>query len=638
MSQRFFRIHPGVGVARVGNSPNEFFIGPERPGERPNCDITTGKFGTFKDSQGRIKRQAARFRIFEYVLQGTKLVPKGEVNADGTDVLKITWKVSLANRKAAFFQFNGKDGENGVWKGSPADKGKPRANLRNPNVTNRETLVIAPGEKTTSGPDAAPVPFTNPNAAIPVIKSLGELRTDKNGNLLVLGGSGESGTTLPVQDNRIVDYANNDSWFDDTSDGPVSAVVEFMLDGKKTTTTLDGANGAWVLVGPPDFAPAVGNVIRLLDTMWDVAVRNKAAVPLDPNDGLYDQGLLALLKAQRDDWDAATNTFKTYKPSFLREVYPLLERALLVRNVHDPEASKSFHGSMAGVEQDLGSVDSSRGRRLRRTLFGYMRNPASNSHKEPLLMPKGLGDNFSDEFEWSPTAPPRPDYFMSLTRVQYAVLARWADGEFVPDWDEAKANAKLQKAVTAHGLDLAALENSVGGPFFPGIDCSWLVRRPELYAAPLRFKHKGEAFPAVTNKDKAVSLSIRPGFFSQQMALPWQADFYDCRKAFFRPEGTGYEGDGMYHMWWAAHRPDDVYARAGDLKMVPWARSIEQAARVQAKDPKLKLAALASTLEDMTAEDLAMYIQMQKNWADLGFVIQDGASFFETEKKPDPGT
>jgi hypothetical protein len=50
-------IHPAIGLARVGNSPEEFFIGPEVPGPHPVPE------GGFKDTAGRIKRQAARFRL-----------------------------------------------------------------------------------------------------------------------------------------------------------------------------------------------------------------------------------------------------------------------------------------------------------------------------------------------------------------------------------------------------------------------------------------------------------------------------------------------------------------------------------------------------------------------------------------------
>ncbi|WP_241759578.1 LodA/GoxA family CTQ-dependent oxidase [Pyxidicoccus parkwayensis] len=391
------------------------------------------------------------------------------MTAGSQGITQVTWKAHLANRKAAFFKFDGQDGANGQWKGPETEPGvNDTANrLRNSHVAaaNREwQLVIDPGEKSISGRNTPPVPFTNTKSHIP-IKSLGELRTDENGHLLVLGGAGEAQTTKPGT--LINNYVNNDHWFDDMADGPVSAEVTCVVDGKTQVVKLEGDTGAWVLVGPPDFAPSVGITVRLLDTLWDVAVRFPQEVKLSSSDGLFSQGLFARLAAQRADWDAQESKFKSYKPSFLHEVYPLLERALQQRQVHNPEASKSFHGSLAGVEQDLGSVSSSRGRRMRRTIFGYMRNPNNNTGNEPLLMPKGLGDRYSDLEK-----QPGPDYFMTLTRVQYAVLERWAAGEFVEDWDAAAAQA-IPQAITAEGPDRAAMESSVGGPFFLQMQQKW---------------------------------------------------------------------------------------------------------------------------------------------------------------------
>ncbi len=51
-------IHPCLGIARVGNSETEYFTGPEAPGEVPRPE------GGYKDGDGRVKRQAARFRIY----------------------------------------------------------------------------------------------------------------------------------------------------------------------------------------------------------------------------------------------------------------------------------------------------------------------------------------------------------------------------------------------------------------------------------------------------------------------------------------------------------------------------------------------------------------------------------------------
>ena len=57
-----FAIYPSIGVARIGNSPEGYFFGPEQPGVlRP---------GPYRDDAGRIKRQAARFRIYGLDAQG----------------------------------------------------------------------------------------------------------------------------------------------------------------------------------------------------------------------------------------------------------------------------------------------------------------------------------------------------------------------------------------------------------------------------------------------------------------------------------------------------------------------------------------------------------------------------------------
>ena len=54
-----YKIHPAIGIARLGNSP-DFFIGPELL----NAELDPP--GGFKDNQCRVKRQAARFRIFAH--------------------------------------------------------------------------------------------------------------------------------------------------------------------------------------------------------------------------------------------------------------------------------------------------------------------------------------------------------------------------------------------------------------------------------------------------------------------------------------------------------------------------------------------------------------------------------------------
>src|SRR4051794_35242001 len=58
------RIHPGVGVMRVGNSTDAFYFGPEVPGAVPPHGTT------IRDGSGAIARQAARFRVYGYDAAG----------------------------------------------------------------------------------------------------------------------------------------------------------------------------------------------------------------------------------------------------------------------------------------------------------------------------------------------------------------------------------------------------------------------------------------------------------------------------------------------------------------------------------------------------------------------------------------
>ena len=85
-----YAIYPPIGIARVGNSPDEWFIGPETPG---SCNPP---HGGYKDGSGRIKRQAARFRIYG-------LGPDGKAIQELTARdAKIRWTVHLSEMAKVF--------------------------------------------------------------------------------------------------------------------------------------------------------------------------------------------------------------------------------------------------------------------------------------------------------------------------------------------------------------------------------------------------------------------------------------------------------------------------------------------------------------------------------------------------------
>lgn len=157
------KIYPAIGIARVGNSPPAFLIGPERVGE------SRSPKGGYKDGQDRMKRQAARFRIFRYD-EGGRLIQE-ITRKDAT----ITWTVHLANKKAARKEF---------------DRLNRNMPLRNGTTKDRASLVIDPGPRTLVGPrqSASFDTGTFMGNRVP----LGGMRTDSDGRLLVLGGFGHS--------------------------------------------------------------------------------------------------------------------------------------------------------------------------------------------------------------------------------------------------------------------------------------------------------------------------------------------------------------------------------------------------------------------------------------------------------------
>ena len=84
------RIHPAVGIMRVGNAPDDFFVGPERPLDAPIPS------SGFKNDSCEILRQGARFRLYAYDNAGDLI---GEVTASSG--ASISWPVELANTKAS---------------------------------------------------------------------------------------------------------------------------------------------------------------------------------------------------------------------------------------------------------------------------------------------------------------------------------------------------------------------------------------------------------------------------------------------------------------------------------------------------------------------------------------------------------
>lgn len=495
----FCSIFPKIGIARLGDSP-EYFIGPEAPG------LEIAPEGGYKDASGQIKRQAARFRIYAFDSEGTVIA---ELTSENTRA--IHWRVSVANKKAAWHAFKGGDKALRLFEGtlSPADTPP----LRNNDWPKDRRALVIKSTASVSGSNNVSAPLEGTIYDFPTPVYLGELHTDDRGRLLFLGGHGNSAPISDDDQYLINHYANNDFWRDDTCDGVVDADVT-LSDG--TVVPVQGK--ARVVVAPPDFAPHTDNLVTLYDVMEEVALNHDLRWHL-----------------------SSTPPQKIrHKVSFVDDVYPILSRIVGYQWVN--ERALRGHGPGKGGDflgdDQLGALANDKdpnGNKLRAHILELLRNPylsGDDATKQANLfyMPQLSGDE-------GDATMGEADTWLKVTRRQYETIQLWAQNKCsgYPGLKEVKA-ALLQRDAAQKPLDelplaqqpfaltSAALLACVGGPFFPGIEITSIALSQRLYQGAFE-----------------VADDLEPGDITKWMALPWQADFYECNTH-----------------WWPAQRPDAV--------------------------------------------------------------------------------
>ncbi|MER8408163.1 LodA/GoxA family CTQ-dependent oxidase [Mesorhizobium sp. M1307] len=301
---KVYKIHPGMGIMRVGPSKLGFFLAAET-GASQAIDIDTGgsdvPFTGYKDAAMMMRRQGARFRVYEYDRNDATgaLSWVREVTADDAT---IEWSVKLTASKAAgklMGGTTGPDGNDTIVPGQ-SDRNDPPAGFTRADLAASVDLSV-------TGRNAGPAPGAEPVARI-VGRDLfiGEARTDAAGRLIVLAGRGVANSwETPLR--RTENFLNNPTWYDDVADGSVDAIVT--LPGASPVSTI----GAWVFAAPPDFAPDIYPLTTLLD-IAEQAVN----VPL-PNPLTYPQDIEPLLKragnlyfvSKRNGWGIVKKLLET---------------------------------------------------------------------------------------------------------------------------------------------------------------------------------------------------------------------------------------------------------------------------------------------------------------------------------------
>jgi hypothetical protein len=642
MADYVYRVHPAIGIARVGNS-EEYYLGPETAAglPLPNQPNNPARGGLpinpatnetitdkdLRDASGAFKRQAARFRIFQYsndklgsypTGQGSEITIGSTVN--GKTVKDIVWTVHVANKKANTYKLN-EDPPAGI----DAYKNGNLPDIRNKSVANGDPndpkritmLTIDPGPRTISGANTGSVKFDKVTTAsvyqagsgvvqlgnypksypgdsfnnlyCPAgpIDTLGELRTDAQGHLLVLGGYGRAcgwGGSPPPLDHDV----NNDNWFDDASDGPVSAVL--VLDDNSVQPVQVGA---WVVTTDPGYAPQTLNIVSLWDDMYDTWVRSLALNP-----ALFDRTKVGLGEFQT-----------SYKPSFPDQLEPIFQSVALQRwNINLNHTGINIHHAVGKI---TASTDPSHS--VINPVSSTIRNPNDSSQWSvgPPLMPGSLGDSNQD--------------FLVVSKTQYFFLTQWQNKHFTAGPGPALGPGEY--------LDKVTLQNCLGGRFSPGIDLTFNVRDPDLYikdwgtSGPFRIKPKPLDYSGVKPNvplltEGYVPLQSRnagaePGDISKFMAIPWHTDYNSC--ATHPATYPAKAGDYLYWSW-PAQRPVAVYP----AKLNPPGTPTKQLWSVRGPGTE-------SPLHPQNWGRYQERINIILNWHRIGVVIQgsaiDGGSY-----------
>jgi hypothetical protein len=228
-------------------------------------------------------------------------------------------------------------------------------------------------------------------------------------------------------------------------------------------------------------------------------------------------------------------------------------------------------------------------------------------------MPRILGDDpyNSEPTQWR---------MFTVTPTQFTILQRWGAGDFLASrlGPPSLLDPPAADTVTPAGLDRAATECASGGPFFPGIEVGWLICEPDLFAEPFRIRH-GAPTAYLGDADEERT-TVGAGYFSRQMALPWLADFLQCKGEVHPQEGEpGFqEGAPQFRWgWWPSQRPDQVVGRSG--QRVAWHR---------ATGPDGEQAIWPDTgteAEPDRDEFTPSYREMLANWWKFGFIEPQNA-------------
>ncbi|KAG8792531.1 hypothetical protein FRC12_005847 [Ceratobasidium sp. 428] len=588
---KFVDIFPPINVARVGGKctdSNEYFISSEVPGVEPIPEAQdirpslnspgseSTREGGFKDKDYKIRKQAARFRVYAFDKDSK---PLGEITSEN---YSLTWTVHVANKKAAWVVFRGRY-QNETWRLRNKDvQGWPSETDRNYEYTNTRTkLIIDSGEQVIEGKDAEPVALQGEfqgSLDSPIKVQLGELRTDEHGRLLVLASDGHSFSVRG--DQELNSEFDSVDWVDNMCDGTIRVTVK---SNSHPELTIPVKNRATIITAPPRFASGTHCPTTLYDLIENIYAQQPGG---NGNDG---------------------------EVVYYRDIYPLFKRIYLLSWTNKHAKKAAGHGADNMDYWDSPDFsDPAASENPRKTLFGKIRlyvDEASETNRQERdqqakakFMPRLAGDG-------GDATPGERNTWQSLTQLQYARLKKWSQGQFTTGQQDIPYPSfdKIPLELQPDALTRSALEWSVGAALYPGIEVFWHAQFAHSYLPIDEHNPTGKYRYADT---------VTPGDLGKGLCLPWQSDFNMCSTD-----------------WWPSVRPDDVvtekyYQNVANVTpppqlatsltaRVPWARGIE-GETLQAKNSDMvrkwtKLGFVARQRYDQEPDNREVLVERQRD-------------------------
>jgi hypothetical protein len=569
-----YRIHPTVGIARMGDSQNTYFLVGEKPLQHfdpqqqriPGGANKVVAGSKMRDADGKLCKQGTKFRVFcyEFETEGPAANRKkgklAKVWECKKDEYEINWTASVANLKASH-------------------NASPRTSLPNipAPVTLRSTVTAEVGQrKTFVGKRSDPA---HPDNRL----DLGSCFLDSDHNLVVLGSEG-SVKQLSGSSAAPIDGLFWPDWEDDEADGPISAKIKPKANnglpdaGKPESPAL----GAWVVISMPDYA---GDV-RATTTLYDVAI-NHASINAK-NNGLGE-------KVNPE----VGMTYHSYIKPLLMAMYGV-PYVIRFHGSRSPYSLMPFNAPNDPKKLNIGSYL----RKARETLKIQPENIWTNpsSFGEP-------GNSTNATLSVGPQTMPMLLY-TTVTQLQYDAVQLWMSNKLAEGNNVAESSS--MDSVKPYQLDRANLESMSGGSFFPGIEVGRQAFWPKTWRA-----RKG-AWPG--HIDARVERQINDlgndtgaagaGYLTKELANPWQADFVAC--------------SGLY---WPHSRPITVQHNPNAGAANRWKDWMTT------KDPSVTATANAGSSQPIAPYDKTKPIVGGKtsgglisSWARLGFVRFDSVS------------